>query len=63
MGSVKIQMNKKTKALVAAGVLVIATAGGAYAYWSTTGTAAGLGLDRHQLGVRRHDRRRDRRTR
>ena len=41
MGSVKIKMNKKTKALVAAGVLVIATAGGAYAYWSTTGNAAG----------------------
>jgi hypothetical protein len=41
MRSVKIQMNKKTKALVAAGVLVTATAGGAYAYWSSTGAGAG----------------------
>ena len=38
----KFQIKKsKTKALAAAGVLVLATAGGAYAYWSSTGTAAG----------------------
>jgi hypothetical protein len=41
MREAKFHMTKKTKALVGAGVLVIATAGGAYAYWSTTGNAAG----------------------
>jgi len=41
MREAKFHMTKKTKALVGAGVLVIATAGGAYAYWSTTGNAGG----------------------
>ena len=35
MREAKFHMTKKTKAMVGAGVLVIATAGGAYAYWST----------------------------
>jgi hypothetical protein len=37
------KMTKKTKSLVAAGILVVATAGGAYAYWSTTGNGSGSG--------------------
>ena len=34
-------MTKKTKAAIAAGVLTLATAGGAYAYWSSLGNGAG----------------------
>ncbi len=32
---------KKSKALVVAGVITVATAGGAYAYWSSLGNATG----------------------
>ena len=41
MREAKFHVTKKTKATVGAAVLVVATAGGAYAYWSTTGNAAG----------------------
>jgi hypothetical protein len=37
----KLNLNKKTTAIVAAGILTVATAGGAYAYWSTTGSGTG----------------------
>jgi hypothetical protein len=36
-----LKMTKKTKALVAASVLVVGTAGGAYAYWSSLGSGTG----------------------
>ncbi len=35
------KFSKKTKAAVLAGVLTVGIAGGAYAYWTTTGTGAG----------------------
>jgi hypothetical protein len=37
----KINRNKKTSAVVAGGVLAVATAGGAYAYWTTQGEGSG----------------------
>ena len=37
----KINRNKKTTAVIAGGVLAVATAGGAYAYWTTQGEGSG----------------------
>lgn len=39
----KKKMTKKTAAIATAGVLGLATAGGAYAYWTTTGSGTGTG--------------------
>ena len=36
-----LTMTKKAKAIVVAGALTLATAGGAYAYWSSLGNGAG----------------------
>lgn len=36
-----LNIKKKTAAIAVAGVLTVATAGGAYAYWSTTGSGTG----------------------
>jgi len=36
-----LNIKRKTAAIAAAGVLTVATAGGAYAYWSTTGSGSG----------------------
>ena len=36
-----LNIKRKTVAIAAAGVLTVATAGGAYAYWSTTGAGSG----------------------
>ena len=36
-----ISMKKKSAALVTAGVITVAVAGGAYAYWTTTGSGTG----------------------
>jgi hypothetical protein len=41
MRAPKKKMTKKTVAIATAGVLGLATAGGAYAYWTTTGTGTG----------------------
>lgn len=35
------KLNKKITAIAAAGILTVATAGGAYAYWTTTGAGSG----------------------
>lgn len=37
----KINRNKKTSAVIAGGVLAVATAGGAYAYWTALGEGTG----------------------
>jgi len=39
----KIRRNKKTAAIIAGGALALATAGGAYAYWTTNGSGDGSG--------------------
>ena len=39
----KKKMTKKAAAIVTAGVLGLATAGGAYAYWTTAGSGTGTG--------------------
>ena len=41
MRAATFNLKKKTVALIGAGVLVAGTAGGAYAYWSTTGSGTG----------------------
>ena len=41
MRAPKFHLKKKTAVLVAAGVLTVGTAGGAYAYWTTTGGGSG----------------------
>lgn len=41
MRAAKKKMTKKTAAIATAGVLGLATAGGAYAYWTTTGSGTG----------------------
>jgi hypothetical protein len=37
----KLSLSKKTTAIVAAGILTVATAGGAYAYWTSQGSGTG----------------------
>jgi hypothetical protein len=37
----KLSFSKKTTAIVAAGLLTVATAGGAYAYWTSSGSGSG----------------------
>ena len=41
MRALSFPKTKKGKALVVAGVITVATAGGAYAYWSSLGTGTG----------------------
>ena len=41
MRALSFPKTKKSKALVVAGVITVATAGGAYAYWSSLGNATG----------------------
>lgn len=41
MRALSFPKTKKSKALVVAGVITVATAGGAYAYWSSLGTGTG----------------------
>lgn len=43
MRTSKKKITKKTAAIATAGVLGLATAGGAYAYWTTTGSGTGTG--------------------
>ncbi len=41
MRALSFPKTKKSKAIVIAGVVTVATAGGAYAYWSSLGNATG----------------------
>jgi hypothetical protein len=41
MRSPKYKMKKKTAIVLAGGILTVATAGGAYAYWTTIGSGTG----------------------
>ena len=41
MRALRFRTSKKRTAIVAASVITVATAGGAYAYWSTSGNGAG----------------------
>ena len=42
----KMSSRKKTVAIISAGVLGLATAGGAYAYWTSTGSGSGTASTR-----------------
>jgi hypothetical protein len=45
------KFSKKTKAAVLAGVLTVGIAGGAYAYWSTTGSGTGAAANGSSNGT------------